>query len=461
MLTMFVTQISSILHPYDFRGRYPDVLNDAAAFFVARAFADTIRERVPEQTPVVAVGRDARPSGIQLERAVVRGLTEGGVEVVRLGLVSTPTFYFSVAFNGYNGGVQITASHNPSGDNGLKLVGARAEPIDVQNGLRELASRAESRAFLRVAHKGLVRERSDTTEQAVREYCKSFSMQSLASIRVLADAGNGMGALDMAATFQRLPCTATPLYFRLDGTFPNRGPDPSIDANLHDIQRAIVSEGADVGFAADGDGDRYFVLDEKGRVVPHAILRGLVAMIALKQNTGAKICYDVRPGRATKEMILSAGGVPVLTPVGSPFIKTIMQKEGAVAGVESSGHFLYRFPFGIFEAPAFFLTSFLLFLAEQKKPLSEIIAPYKTYAHSGEISIPVSHPAAVVEHVRKVHADGDISILDGVSVDYPHWWFNLRPSNTEPLVRLTVEAVTHEAMEKGRDQVLREIAEAK
>lgn len=454
-----LSKFSLLLHPYDFRGKYPDVLNDATAFSIARAFADTLRASVKSGTPTVAVGRDARLSSPALEEAVVRGFVDGGVNVVRLGLTSTPTFYFAVAYFGSDGGIQITASHNPVAENGLKLVRRNAEPVHGQNGLSEIAALAERRAFTVASSKGSIRSRSDATDRAAQEYIRLAHIRKMQPLRVLADAGNGMGALDMAATFQRLPCRATPLYFRLDGTFPNRGPDPSIDANLRNVQTAIRSEGADVGFASDGDGDRYFVLDERGRVVPHAILRGLVAQMALQHNPGATICYDIRPGRVTKEMIEAAGGKAVATPVGSPYIKDIMRREGAAAGVESSGHFFFRFPFGIFEAPAHFLASLLDFVSGQNKPLSKIVAPYEKYAHSGEINVAVSDIPLVLTHVKTAHRDGTLSEVDGVSVEYADWWFNLRPSNTERLVRLTVEGVTQNAMEKGRDRVLREIQE--
>lgn len=441
----------TLFHPYDIRGRVPETLNAAVAKLLGRAFGNLLRS-AGDGEPTVAVGRDMRLSSPELAEAVADGLRDAGCDVVLLGLTSTPTFYGAVALFEYAGGVQVTASHNPKGDNGLKFVGRHGRVIDRETGLAEI-ERLANAPFAAQA-RGTLAERTNVTEEVVAKESEGYDAHAFRSVSVVADAGNGMAALDLEAFFARTRARVTKLNFTLDGNFPGRGPDPSKDENLRAACEQVKKERADVGIATDGDGDRYFLIDEMGAVVPHQILRGLVAQWVLRDNKGALVCLDVRPGKVTEEMVLAAGGRIRRTPVGSPFIKRIMDREGAPVGVESSGHYFFKKPFGTFEMPAVFLSLLLRFLSESKQPLSQLIAPYKKYAHSGELNIAVQHPAEAIERVAKAFPDGKQDRLDGISIAYDDWWMNLRPSNTEPLVRLIVEAVSDAVMTKQRDAVL-------
>jgi phosphomannomutase len=248
------------------------------------------------------------------------------------------------------------------------------------------------------------------------------------------------------------------MNFDLDGTFPVHQPDPLDPKNLEILRAAVREHHADLGIAPDGDGDRYFFVDETGEIVRQEILRGIMAQIALRETPGATVCYDIRPGKITKDLIEEAGGTAVVTRVGHSHIKKAMIESGAVFGGESSGHYFYKFPFGTFEAPATFVTKFLRWVSQQTTPLSQVIAPYRAkYANSGEINSEVHDVGAVIEKIQQRYADGEISLLDGVTVTYPNYWFNVRGSNTEPLIRLNLEATTKELMEQKRDEVLQYI----
>ena len=254
--------------------------------------------------------------------------------------------------------------------------------------------------------------------------------------------------------FKNLKCNLIILNEKLDGTFPIHQPDPLAEENLKMLQKAVLENKADLGIGPDGDGDRYFFIDEKGEIVRQEILRGIMAQIALKENPGATVCYDIRPGRITKDMIEEAGGKASVTRVGHSLIKEQMLKENAVFGGESSGHYFYKFMYGTFEAPIVLTLKFLEYLSEQNIPLSEVIAPYRKYFHSGEINTKVPDVKAKIEEIKQKYSDGQQSFLDGITIEYPDYWFNVRPSNTEPLLRLNLEARSKELMDQKRDEVL-------
>lgn len=445
---------SDIFKAYDIRGIYPTDLNEDDAYSIGRAYASLLSEENLGKNLTVAVGYDMRLSSLSLKEKLVEGLREGGLDVVDIGLVTTPTFYFAVAFYGYDGGIQVSASHNPKEYNGFKLTRSQAKPIGRDTGMAEIRRRVMELDFLESARKGIVTERTGVLDDEVREQTKDINLSEIKPFKIVVDAANAMGALDVDAMFQHLPVYLIRLNFELDGSFPVHQPDPLDEKNLEIVQKAVVEHRADLGICPDGDGDRYFFVAENGKIIRQEILRGIMAQIALKENPGATVCYDIRPGRITRDMIEEARGKAVVTRVGHSLIKQTMLDVGAVFGGESSGHYFYKFPYGTFEGPIPLVLKFLVYLSQQAKPVSEVIQPYQRYFHSGEINSKVASVSAVLERIKKTYHDGGQNDLDGITVEYADWWFNVRGSNTEPLIRLNLEAKTHELMERKRDELL-------
>ncbi len=444
----------SIFKSYDIRGIYPDQLDDRSAYDIARAYATLLQRENPDKQLTIAVCCDMRLSSPALKMKTVEGLTDSGVNVVDFGMLSTPTYYFGVAFFGYDGGIQISASHNPKEYNGCKPVRARSTPISKETGLLAIKDIILKQEFIRTDHKGVVSTKEGITQIARQEQAKDIPTEKIKPLKIVADAANAMGALDVEAIFSGLPCELVKLNFTLDGTFPVHQPDPLDEKNLKIVQDAVREHHADLGIAPDGDGDRYFFIDNNGDVVRQEIVRGIMARLALREHPGATVAYDIRPGRITKDMIDEAGGHTLLTPVGHALIKAIMVKENAVFGGESSGHYYYQREYGTFEMPIVFVLKFLVWLSEQNKPLTEAIAPLKKYFHSGEINSTVPDVQEKLAEIQELYKDGRVNLLDGVTVEYPDFWFNVRGSNTEPLIRLNLEARSKKLMEQKRDEVL-------
>ena len=447
----------SIFKAYDIRGLYPSQLNENTAYAIARAFGTLLQSEKPGASLTVAVGADMRTSSPSLKTKIIAGLTGSGVNVIDIGLVSTPVYYFAVSNSGYDGGVQISASHNPADWNGLKIVRAGAVPVGAKSGMDRILEIIRDDAFFEPAAPGAVTEKLNVVSEAIFSQIQTLDLSKVKPFKVVADTANAMGAPDIEALFTHLPCQLIPMNFELDGTFPAHEADPLKEENLADLAREVVAEGADLGISTDGDADRIFFVDDKGQIVHPAILRGLMAQIELQENPGATIAYDIRPGRITRDMIESHGGRPLIAPVGSVLIKELMAKEGAVFGGESSGHFMFKLPYGTFEAPMLLAAKLLIYLSEQGKPFSEVIAPYNKYAHSGEINTKVASRDEVNQKIAAItqkYSDGQQTALDGITVEYPDYWFNVRASNTEPIIRLTVEARSREIMEVKRYELL-------
>ncbi len=441
-----------IFKAYDIRGVYPEEIDEQAVRNIARGFAALLQAENPGKKLKVAVGMDMRLSSPNLKEEAIEGLIESGADADDLGLVSTPTFYFGTAYYGYDGGLQISASHNPKQYNGVKLVRRGAGPVSKDSGIFAIRDMIVGGKLPPPATApGRRGERLDAVDEEVVAELAFAAASAPHKFKIVIDAANGMGALDMAALFRHLPGEIVEMNFALDGTFPAHEADPLKPENVKDLCARVAAEHADLGIATDGDGDRIFIVDGKGEIMPPHILRGVMAQIELKDNPGATVAYDIRPGRITADMIAELGGKPVITPVGHSLIKEMMIKEGAIFGGESSGHFFYAMPFGTFEAPMVLVAKFLAWLSEQNKPLSAAIAPYKRYAHSGEINFKLKDRAAIeakIEEIKTKFADGKQIYIDGVTVEYPDYWFNVRASNTEPLLRLTVEARNQEVLNR-------------
>lgn len=439
---------------YDIRGLINDELSPAFAYNLGKAFATFLRQEVGKTQPSVVVGRDMRPSGVQYQQSLMQGLMASGCEVQDIGLVSTPAFYFGVSHTKADGGIMVSASHNPAEYNGFKLTRAQAVPISGETGIQEIARIMAEDAFDAPEEEGRMVAVADIPALHVNAEFTFAGIHRLPHFSIVADAANGMGAQYLDLAFDQLDSNITRLFWELDGTFPNHEADPFKPENTVDLRKKVVEVGADLGIATDGDGDRIFFIDDKGELVDPAIVRGIVAQAMLRHTPGATICYDIRPGKITEDMIREAGGVPVVTRVGHALIKERMKEVGAIFAGESSGHFYMKMPEGIYEAP---VATMLVMLSEmmrsEGKKLSEIVAPLRKYAHSGEINYKVDDKAAALARLKEHYKDGQWVELDGLSVTYPDYWFNVRASNTESLLRLNLEAVDSVTMMKMRDEV--------
>jgi len=447
----------SIFKAYDIRGVYPEQLNEQGAYTIARAYATLMQRENPQKQLTIAVGGDMRLSTPSLKQEVIRGLTDSGVNVVDIGLVSTPTYYFAVAYYGYEGGVQVSASHNPKQYNGLKLVRRHGVALSGDTGVQELYRLISTESLVPLGAKGKVETKEDVTQTAVEEYLKIAGGQSPKLFKIVIDTANAMGSVDYETLFARLPGEVIKMNFELDGTFPSHEADPIKEENTADLRQRVVAEGADLGIAADGDSDRVFIFDEKGQVVPSPILYTLMAEVELLEHPHDKYAYEIRMGRLVEDLFKDKPKQLVQTPVGHSLIKKVMTDNNAIFGGEISGHYFFKMPFGTFEAPALFITKFLQFLSKQNRPLSEIVNDYRRYVSSGEINTKMDSREMIekkIALIKNKYSDGEQLFIDGIKVDYPNYWFSIRASNTEPVLRLIVEADDERTMVQKRDELL-------
>jgi len=441
-----------IFKAYDIRGVVPDELDAAVAYRVGRASA-----RFLGAGPLV-VGRDARSSSPELFRELLRGIGDEGVDAVDLGLVATPMLYFGVDHLGAGGGLMITASHNPSRYNGFKVCREHAIPVGEATGLKEIERVAGRLAGgdAPAARRGSVR--SVDVRQPYVDHVMAIG-GGCPALRVAIDCGNGMAAVGLEPLLERLDLRVERLYFEPDGRFPNHEADPLKPENLRDVSAAVKRTAADFGVAFDGDADRAVFVDDNGEPIPSDLVTGLLARSQLRKHGGGRVLYDVRSSRATAEEIEAAGGRAEMCRVGHSFVKARMREVGAIFGGELSGHFYFRFsPTLVADDAIAAFVALLDLLAAEGKPLSRLVAPLRRYAASGEINRRVEDTDALLAAIESEHAAADeISHLDGLLVRYADWWFNLRPSNTEPVLRLNLEAETRALMEEKREALLARI----
>jgi phosphomannomutase len=442
------TALPAIFKSYDIRGIYPSELSDQLAYRIGRAFVTEIGVHN------IAVGRDMRPSGVALFEAFARGANEAGADVTDIGLVSTDALYFAVGKFGFDGGVMITASHNPANYNGMKLTRDRAQAISLETGLSKIRDRISTGDLGPAAPKPGTISHKDVLEDFAA-HCLSFiDPKKIKPFKIAIDAGNGMAGETVPYVFKHLPCEVIPLYFELDGEFPNHPASPIEPENMVDLQKAVIEHGCDLGAAFDGDADRMFIVDEKGGLIGGDMVTALVAINTLKRLPGSRILYNLICSRSVPEQIELAGGIPVRSPVGHSLIKKIMRDQDIPFGGEHSGHFYFRDNWYA-DSGMIALLQCLEVFSEAGKPVSEVIAPIDTRFRSGEINSHVRDIPGKLRELEARYADADsIDHLDGVTIQYPAWWMNVRPSNTEPLLRLNVEADTRELLESKRDEAL-------
>ncbi|MGP7999451.1 MAG: phosphomannomutase/phosphoglucomutase [Streptosporangiaceae bacterium] len=437
-----------IFKAYDIRGIVPDELDEQVAEAVGAAFA-----RLTGAGRVVTV-HDMRTSSAPLAEAFGRGAAAQGADVIEGGLGSTDMLYYASGELGIPGAM-VTASHNPAKYNGIKLCREGARPVGSDTGLAELRDLAARGVPAPGRTAGTITQRDLLPGYA--DYLKTLvDLSAIRPLKVAVDAGNGMAGHTVPQVFEGLPITVVPLYFELDGTFPHHEANPIDPDNLRDLQRAVLDSGADIGLAFDGDADRCFVVDERGRIVSPSVLTALIAVRELAREPGATVIHNLITSQAVPEIIAEHGGIPVRTRVGHSFIKARMAETGAVFGGEHSGHFYFR-DFWFADSGMLAALHVLAALGEQDAPLSAVLACYARYAASGEINSEVSDQAGVTAQVRAEYASRpgvSADDLDGLTITGDGWWFNLRPSNTEPLLRLNLEAADEATMLRLRDEVL-------
>ncbi len=445
-----MADLSSIIKAYDVRGLVPEQLDTDVARAVGAAFARFAG------APKVVIARDMRESGVDLVAAFAEGVMAQGVDVVDAGLGSTDLLYYAAGTLDVPGAM-FTASHNPAVYNGIKMCMAGARPIGQDTGLAQI--RAEAEQFLDTEVPRAERQGTRTEQDLLHPYATYLKglvpgLDAIRSLKVVVDAGNGMGGLTVPVVFEGLPLETTELYFALDGSFPNHEANPIDPANLVDLQAAVREHGADLGLAFDGDADRCFVVDERGEIVSPSVLTALIAVRELAKEPGGTVIHNLITSRAVPEVVVEHGGTPVRTRVGHSFIKAEMARTGAVFGGEHSGHFYFR---DFWNADSGMLAALhaLAALGTQDGPLSGLLGGYERYAASGEVNSTVDDQAGRLAAIKQEFSGTPQDELDGLTVDLGEGaWFNVRASNTEPLLRLNVEAPTVDRTREITDRVL-------
>jgi phosphomannomutase len=438
--------LSPIFKAYDVRGVYPDELDEDASHRIGRAFASWAG------SDRILIGRDCRSSSPSLAEAFAAGMTGSGVGVVDIGLATTDMIYFASGRMSLPGAM-FTASHNPPRYNGLKLCLAGAAPVSEDTGLAEIRRRAEAPGAIGSPGPTGTVEHREVIEEYLEHVLSFADLDSFAHFTVAADAANGMAGLVVPPLFDRLPCKLVPLYMELDGRFPNHPADPMVPENQADLKRAVTEHGADLGLAFDGDADRVFLVDERAEGISGSLVTALVARGMLERHPGATILYNLICSRVVPEVIAEQGGRAVRTRVGHSFIKKMMADTGAVFGGEHSGHYYFQ---KHYNADSGLVAAMVVMdqMSKAGRPLSELLAPLRRYVAIDEINTEVSHQAAAIDRVGDRYREGRQDRLDGLTVEFDDWWFNVRPSNTEPLLRLNAEARTEELLREKTAEVL-------
>ena len=436
----------SIFKAYDIRGIYPTDLNEQAAYLIGRAFVTFLG------IEKVVVGRDMRLSGPSMFKEVTRGITEQGADVIDIGLVSTDQYYFACQKLGLPG-IMVTASHNPKEYNGFKMVKKMPYLLSGDAGIQDLRQLVENENFPEPKRQGQITQQ-DFKNEFIEKVLSIIDIKAIKPLKVIVDTGNGMVGPILKEVYQRLPIQLIGLYLDPDGRLPNHGLDPLQAENRAELQARVKSEGAAIGFAFDGDGDRFFAIDDRGEFISGDFLTAIMGQYLLEKYPKSKILYDVRASWAVVDLITAVGGTPLMERVGHAFIKQRMAKEDALYAGEVTGHYYFK---DFFFADSGIIPSLILMemISKKGKKMSEILAPLEAkYFISGEINSKVADTKAVMQKLAEVYKDGEQHTMDGISVSYPTWHFNVRGSNTEPLIRLNLEAKTREEMERKRDEVL-------
>jgi len=432
-----------IFKAYDIRGVVPDEINKDNAYRIGNALAQFLGARN------IVAGHDMRISSAEIAESARRGIIDAGIDVVDIGLVSTPACYFADGSGKCGGAMMVTASHNPARYNGFKLCREDAIPLSYESGIEEIESIFERGEVFKAASPGQEIKYDITAEYI--DHILSFT-QYIKPLTVVVDGGNGMAGKYIPLLFDRLPCRLIPLYLELDGQFPHHEANPLKEKNLADLKRVVVEKEADLGVAFDGDADRIAFIDETGRTIANDITTVLIVHEVLDRWPGSTIIYDLRSGWVVPEEIEKLGGNSIESRVGHSYIKRHMREHNAVFGGELSGHYYFRENYFADNA-LIALIKILNLISSRQEPLSRIVEPLRRYFATGELDYQVEDEDSIIDELAEEFSDGEVYFMDGVSVRYPDWWFNLRKSNTEPFLRLNLEAQSQELMEEARNRV--------
>jgi len=446
-----------IFKAYDIRGIYEKDFDNELAYLLGLAFVELRKnddDYEAEKILKIAVACDMRLSSPALKENLIRGLLDAGADVVDIGLTDTPSLYFAVGKFDYDGGIVVSASHNPKEWNGFKLVRKKGIPVSGETGIEYLRDKILENKFIPSERKGMLTKNNEVIKEEWN-YAKNFvNPNNIKPLKVIVDSANGMGAIYMQEIIKNIPGEFITINFALDGSFPAHEADPLKEENMEQLSETILKKQADLGIAIDGDGDRVFFVDNLGKTISPALIRGLLAKLFLKDKPGSRIGYDVRPGRITTDLIKENGGIPSMARVGHSLIKEQMLRENLYFAGESSGHFFINYEIGCFEYPIIIILKLLQEFSNCGQKISDYITPYNKYVLSGEINRDVKDKEAVFKRIEEKYQDAKINKLDGVSVEYDNFWFNVRGSNTEEKIRLNLEALNQETMEEKRDEVL-------
>jgi len=437
----------TIFKAYDIRGTYPDQLNEEIAYKVGRALVEFLSPKN------LAVGRDMRLSSPKLWESLTRGIVEGGCDVIDIGLVSTDCLYFAVGKFGYDAGVMITASHNPPEYNGFKMCRKEAVPLSGEAGIDQIKALMLKDDFPPPKKLGRI-EKRDVDSAYVQHLLSFVDKDKIKPFKIVIDAGNGMAGKIIPELFSHLRCNVIPMFFELDGSFPHHLASPIEPENIAPLRERVLAEKADLGAAFDGDADRMFLVDENALPLGGDMVTALVAKNLLKKERGATILYNLICSKAVPQIIESSGGKAIRTRVGHALIKPLMKKHNAIFGGEHSGHFYFKNNW-FADSGLIALLVCLELISEEDKPLSALVKSIDPYFRSGEINSQVNDIPKKLKEIEEHYSSAKIDHLDGVTVDFGDWWFNVRPSNTEPLLRLNIEANTKEKLEEKKEELLK------
>lgn len=449
-----------IFKAYDIRGLYPEEINEENVVIITKAIYKFFTSKLNKSNFTIAVGRDMRLSSPALFNAVVATLTKAGADVIDLGLVSTPTFYFAVWHHKYDAGIQITASHNPAEYNGLKFVlnsPTGLIKIGKPTGMEQIKEMALSDLTLPDSPAiGSITQKNGTVIEEVESALELMGNPPIKNFKIVADPANAMAIPYLKELFNKIPSELIKMNFELDGTFPAHQADPLQADTLVDLQARVKQEQADLGLAPDGDGDRLFFIDENGEIVSASMITAIVARDILKRFPGERILFDIRYILTPRQIVEEAGGTYGITKVGHAFITEELNKNGGIFAGESSSHYFFK-ETGNSESQVMIILTVLKVLTEEGKSLSELVAEIRRSYESGEFNFKVTNASEIILALKEKYKDGELSELDGIAITFSKWRFSVRTSNTEPLLRLNVEAFSKETMEEKRDELIREI----
>lgn len=446
--------LERIFKNYDIRGKYPEEINREIAYSLGWALVNFAKKQRNVKKIDILIGRDNRKSSLALFKAVSKGILDAGGNVISLGLCTSPIFYFASGYcKADDGGVMITASHLPKNYNGFKLIRELPLSIDIKVGLKEIKKIIQKRIFKTPEKRGNLIKKN-VFKKYLQFIHKDSELFKMKPIKIVVDTGNATTGMIVPQIFKKLNCKIFYLFQKLDGDFPNRPLDCTKPENLKSLKREVLKRKADLGVAFDGDGDRIAFLDERGRFASPSVISALISSILLKDNPGEKILYTVNQSRIIPEVIEKNGGISIISKVGHSNIKRRMRKEDILFGGEASAHYYHRSPY-FCEAPFFVLFKILKEISKTEKSLSELIAPFKKYFHSGEINLRAKDKNKALKTLEsKFRKDGQVLKIDGLRINFEDWWFNIRPSHTEPLLRLVIEAKTKKLLERKKKAII-------